>query len=98
MGEARGAVAEAEGPDAAPAALRRVDGHARALRDPVGARVGAEVVVERVALLHEDDEVLDRRAGLRPSRTPARRPRRRRQDGGERERRPHSRAPHGRRT
>ena len=50
--------AQSERPDARPGAPR--DGHAGALGDPVGAWIGAEVVVERVVLLHQHHEVLDR--------------------------------------
>ena len=59
------AVPEPEGTHARPRAARRADRHARAVRDPVGARVGPEVVVEGVVLLHQDDEVPDRRGRRR---------------------------------
>ncbi len=61
-----GAAAEPERAARTAAGRATADGHAGALRDPVGARIGPEVVVERVVLLHQHHEVLDRR-GRRPA-------------------------------
>ena len=56
-----GLVADVVGPHAPAGTFAGLDWHARAGRDAVGAGIGAEVIVERVVLLEQDDEVVDGR-------------------------------------
>ena len=56
-------VAKREWLDAPGAAPSKVLRHAHTLRNAVAARIRAEVVVVRMVLLHQDDEMLDRRPG-----------------------------------
>ena len=63
-----GTPAEMERPDAAGGRPAQRDRLARPLGDAVSARVGAEVVVEAVVGLHQQDEVLDRRRRARRAR------------------------------
>ena len=59
------AATEPERPDAARPLAGRGNRHAGIARDAVGTGERAEVVVEGVVLLHQHDEVLDRRGGWR---------------------------------